>query len=81
MGTFRILLQGYRKNYRLFIVAGAYGTGGEGRVGAKNSIRNGVKVPARNYQVIVAIPNGGGVDKILLIRLLLLLTFLILLRL
>lgn len=52
------------KGYRLFIVAGAYGTGGEGSTGAKNSIRNGVNVPARHYKVILAVPNGGGVEQI-----------------
>ncbi|HEV7348223.1 DNA/RNA non-specific endonuclease [Telluribacter sp.] len=52
------------KGYRLFIVAGVYGTGGEGSAGSKNTIRNSINVPARNYKVIVAIPGGGGIEQI-----------------
>lgn len=48
-----------RKGYRLYIVAGVYGSGGEGGNGPATSLKNGVQVPARNYKVIVAVPNGG----------------------
>ena len=48
-----------RKGYRLYIVAGIYGSGGEGSKGPLTSIFGKVSVPARNYKVIVAVPNGG----------------------
>jgi len=48
-----------RKGYRLYIVAGVYGSGGEGSKGPLTSIFGKVSVPARNYKVIVAVPNGG----------------------
>lgn len=48
-----------KKGYRLYIVAGVYGRGGEGSNGLATSLKNGVHVPARNYKVVVAIPNGG----------------------
>jgi endonuclease G, mitochondrial len=51
------------KGYRLYIIAGVYGTGGEGSVGVKNSIKERVNVPAWNYYVILAIPKGGGVKR------------------
>lgn len=47
------------KGYRLYIVAGQYGTGGEGSTGFASTAKNGVVVPARSYKVIVAIPSGG----------------------
>lgn len=47
------------KGYRLYIVAGQYGTGGEGSAGFASTAKSGVMVPARNYKVIVAIPSGG----------------------
>jgi endonuclease G, mitochondrial len=52
------------KGYRLYIIAGTYGTGGEGSAGVKTSIKNVVNVPARNYKVIVAIPKGAGIEQI-----------------
>ncbi len=48
-----------RKGYRLYIVAGVYGSGGEGSNGPMDSIKGKISVPARNYKVIVAIPKGG----------------------
>ncbi|TDB67479.1 DNA/RNA non-specific endonuclease [Arundinibacter roseus] len=53
-----------QKNYRLYIIAGTYGTGGEGSKGMANSIKNSVNVPAHKYKVIVAIPNFGTVNQI-----------------
>lgn len=44
------------EGYRLLIIAGTYGTGGEGSNGMLNSIQDKIEVPARNYKVIVAIP-------------------------
>ena len=52
------------KNYRLYIIAGTYGSGGEGSEGPATQIKNGTNVPARNYKVIVAIPNGGSAADI-----------------
>ncbi|GAB3163630.1 DNA/RNA non-specific endonuclease [Telluribacter humicola] len=52
------------KGYHVFIIAGAYGSGGEGYKGAISSIGNGINVPAHLYKVIVAIPNGGNLEKI-----------------
>jgi endonuclease G len=43
-----------RSGYTLFVVAGAYGTGGDGSAGAASSVGDGVNVPQRNYKVIVA---------------------------
>lgn len=53
-----------RRRYRLFIIAGAYGTSGEGGRGAATTIRNNINVPSRNYKIIVAVPDMGGVDDI-----------------
>jgi len=47
------------KHYRLYIIAGTYGSGGEGGNGVATTIKNGINVPAHTYKVIVAIPNGG----------------------
>lgn len=43
-----------RSGYTLFIVAGAYGTGGDGSKGMRIVLESGVHVPERNYKVIVA---------------------------
>jgi len=48
-----------RKGYRLYIVAGIYGSGGEGSNGPMDSIKGKISVPSHNYKVIVAIPKGG----------------------
>jgi len=48
-----------KKGYRLYILAGAYGQGGEGSNGPMDSIKDKISVPARNYKVVVAIPKGG----------------------
>lgn len=42
-----------QSGYRLYIIAGAYGTGGDGSAGAAERL-GGVNVPKRNYKVIVA---------------------------
>jgi endonuclease G len=51
-----------RSGYTLFIVAGAYGTGGDGSVGAADKI-GGVNVPKRNYKIIVA-TKGNNINSI-----------------
>lgn len=48
-----------RKGYRLYIIAGVYGSGGEGSKGLMTSIMGKISVPSHNYKVVVAIPNGG----------------------
>lgn len=48
-----------KKGYRLYIIAGIYGVGGDGSKGPMDLIKGKVSVPARNYKVIVAVPNGG----------------------
>jgi endonuclease G len=48
-----------KKGYRLYIVAGVYGSGGEGSKGPMASIIGKVAVPSHNYKVVVAIPKGG----------------------
>ena len=52
------------QNYRLFVVAGAYGVGGKGSKGFATTLNGRVSVPARNYKVIVAVENSGGIEKI-----------------
>ncbi|WP_247237772.1 DNA/RNA non-specific endonuclease [Telluribacter sp. SYSU D00476] len=53
-----------QKDYRLYIIAGTYGTGGEGSAGTATTIRNGINVSLHNYKVIVAIPGGGGIEQV-----------------
>lgn len=53
-----------RKNYRLFIIAGTYGSGGSGSKGSMTVIKNGVQVHARNYKVVVAIPSMGTLKDV-----------------
>lgn len=52
------------QGYRLYIVAGVYGTGGEGSKGRKKRLASGVVVPAQCYKVIVAVANNGTVADI-----------------
>ena len=52
------------KGYRLFIVAGAYGTGGKGSKGYATSLNGRVHVPAHNYKVIVAVENSGSASQV-----------------
>ncbi len=52
------------RGYRLYIVAGAYGTGGEGSKGHTDRLASGVVVPAQCYKVIVAVANNGTVADI-----------------
>lgn len=40
--------------YLLYIIAGAYGTGGDGSKGKASNLKNDVNVPARVYKVILA---------------------------
>lgn len=53
-----------QKGYRLLIVAGTYGTTGEGSNGVKSTIKNSINVPLHNYKLIVAIPNMGDIADI-----------------
>jgi len=49
----------------LYIIAGAYGTGGSGSNGAKNTIYNGkITVPDRLYKIIVVVDPGSGVSGV-----------------
>lgn len=48
--------------YTLFIVAGTYGTGGDGSAGEADNI-GGVNVPKRNYKVIVA-TKGSNISSV-----------------
>ncbi|RDB07996.1 DNA/RNA non-specific endonuclease [Runella aurantiaca] len=52
------------QKYRLFIVCGTYGTGGEGSKGTLNKLDNSVNVPARVYKVITILPENGTVNDI-----------------
>jgi endonuclease G len=52
------------KDYRLYIIAGTYGTGGEGSNGPASKIKNGINVPAHTYKVIVAVPKSGTATSI-----------------
>jgi len=52
------------QKYRLFIVCGTYGTGGEGSKGTLNKLENSVNVPARVYKVITILPENGTVNDI-----------------
>lgn len=52
------------QNYRLFVVAGVYGVGGKGSKGFATTLNGRVSVPARNYKVIVAVENSGGIEKV-----------------
>ncbi|GAB3164326.1 DNA/RNA non-specific endonuclease [Telluribacter humicola] len=49
---------------RLFIVAGTYGTGGEGSKGNQTSLKDRIQVPARNWKVIVVLPQGATREQI-----------------
>lgn len=45
----------------LYIIAGSYGTGGEGRNGVANTIANGrIQVPAHFWKVILVLPVGDS---------------------
>lgn len=48
------------KNSELYIISGGYGQGGEGSSGYKNTVGNGVVVPAQTWKIIVVLPNGTG---------------------
>lgn len=52
------------QKYRLFIVCGTYGTGGEGSKGTLKKLDNAVNVPARVYKVITILPENGTVNDI-----------------
>lgn len=52
------------QKYRLFIICGTYGTGGEGSKGTLNKLENSVNVPARVYKVITILPENGTVNDI-----------------
>ncbi|AXE17213.1 DNA/RNA non-specific endonuclease [Runella rosea] len=52
------------QKYRLFIICGTYGTGGEGSKGTMNKLENSVNVPARVYKVITILPENGTVNDI-----------------
>lgn len=54
-----------KKGYKAFVVAGAYGSGGEGSLGKATIIKNKVQVPERYYKVVVFYKEGqpiGGAD-------------------
>ena len=54
-----------KSGYKAFIVAGAYGIGGEGSLGKTTSLKNKVQVPQRYYKVVVFYKEGkpiGGAD-------------------
>lgn len=51
-----------RSGYTLFVVAGAYGTGGDGSEGPTDKI-GGVNVPERNYKIIVA-TKGNTIESV-----------------
>lgn len=53
-----------KKGYRLYIVAGVYGVGGEGSNGPLDSIKGKISVPGHNYKVIVAVPKGGQAEDV-----------------
>ncbi|NBB20466.1 DNA/RNA non-specific endonuclease [Runella sp. CRIBMP] len=52
------------QKYRLFIVCGTYGTGGEGSKGTLNKLDNSINVPARVYKVITILPENGTINDI-----------------
>ncbi|MFN8355871.1 MAG: DNA/RNA non-specific endonuclease [Spirosomataceae bacterium] len=52
-----------KKGYKAYVVAGAYGTGGEGSNGNAASLNNKVNVPARVYKVAVFYPENGNIDE------------------
>ena len=52
------------QKYRLFIVCGTYGTGGEGSKGTLNKLDNSINVPARVYKVIMILPENGTINDI-----------------
>lgn len=53
------------QGYLLYIVAGVYGTGGNGSKGDANTIKNDVNIPERVYKIILATDktNIDNVDK------------------
>ncbi|MBB3837825.1 endonuclease G [Runella defluvii] len=52
------------KGYKLYITAGAYGTGGEGSKGTATKLDDVVNVPARVYKIIVVLPGNASVNEI-----------------
>lgn len=53
-----------QNGYRLFIVAGTYGTGGEGSRGDQTILKDRIQVPAHNWKVIVVLPQGATREQI-----------------
>lgn len=43
----------------VYIVAGTYGTGGTGKAGEKDNLKNKVTVPARTWKVLLVLDEGG----------------------
>jgi endonuclease G len=52
------------KGHKLYITAGAYGTGGEGSKGNATKLDNVVNVPARIYKIITVLPENASVNDI-----------------
>ncbi len=52
------------KGYKLYITAGAYGTGGEGSKGNATKLENIVNIPARLYKIITILPANASVYTI-----------------
>lgn len=52
------------KGYKLYITAGAYGTGGEGSKGNATKLDNTINVPARLYKIIVVVPANASANNI-----------------
>ncbi|MEI7584546.1 DNA/RNA non-specific endonuclease [Runella sp.] len=52
------------QKHKLFIVAGTYGTGGEGSKGTLSQLDNTVNVPSRIYKIITILPENGTMNDI-----------------
>ncbi|HEV7349712.1 DNA/RNA non-specific endonuclease [Telluribacter sp.] len=53
-----------QSGYRLYIMAGTYGQGGEGSRGEQSTLKNRIQVPARNWKVVVVLPQGATREQI-----------------
>ena len=57
-----------KEGYKAYIIAGTYGTGGEGTNGELSKIKSIINVPARIYKIIVITPENEAIsDKSIVI--------------
>ncbi|MFN8348737.1 MAG: DNA/RNA non-specific endonuclease [Spirosomataceae bacterium] len=52
------------EKHKLYIIAGTYGSGGEGSKGNAAKLNDAVQVPSRMYKIITVLPENGTVGEI-----------------